>query len=129
MYYIPSILWSFFRWEFVQYVLNNSPKIFDQHFKPIHLLCKTCGFDYNYILKFENIEAEEKSFAQEIGASEVLESKWENSNKKSMSDEELIKTYFDILSEEEIQKLYKIYEVDFGQFQYSLDLRELRLST
>ena len=38
-------------------------------FRPMYLLCGTCGYDYNYILKFENIATEEPFFIDDIGAS------------------------------------------------------------
>ena len=31
------------------------------------LLCQTCLYDYNYILRYENISEEEKLFVEEIG--------------------------------------------------------------
>ena len=33
------------------------------------LLCQTCLYDYNYILRYENISEEEKLFVEEMGAS------------------------------------------------------------
>ena len=42
---------------------------FDEHYRPVYLLCETCNFQYNYILKYEHIEAEEPLFIQEMGAS------------------------------------------------------------
>ena len=55
-------------WEFIQHVINTNPREFDNHYKPIYLLCGTCGYQYNYILKFETIKAEEPYFIADIGA-------------------------------------------------------------
>ena len=55
--------------------------------------------------------------------SDILESKWLNSNKMNISDSTLVNTYFDILSDAEIEKLYQIYELDFKQFDYSFKFR------
>ena len=55
-------------WEFIQHVLNTKPQMFDNHYKPIYLLCGTCGYQYNYILKFETIKTEEPDFIAQIGA-------------------------------------------------------------
>ena len=38
-------------------------------FRPVYLLCGSCGFEFNYILKFENISIEEKLFTEMIGVS------------------------------------------------------------
>ena len=134
-------------WEFVQHVINTNPRKFDNHFKPIYLLCGTCGYQYNYILKFETIKTEEPYFIADIGATgrntplwiidylliililnclDLLHDKWENSNKLNISDTELLEVYFEMLSDEEVGKLYKIYEADFKQFQYKFDFRGIK---
>ena len=41
----------------------------------------------------------------------------------NISDSTLVNTYFDILSDAEIEKLYQIYELDFKQFDYSFKFR------
>ena len=56
------------RWEFIQHVLSVTPSKFDEHFKPIHLLCSSCAYDFNYILRYENISIEEPFFVQQLGA-------------------------------------------------------------
>ena len=58
-----------------------------------------------------------------IPNSDLLHSKWENSNKLNISDDQLLEVYFEMLSDEEIMKLYKIYEADFQQFQYKFNFR------
>ena len=117
--------------------------IINPSFRPIYLLCETCRYPYNYILKFETISVEEPFFIANIGASgiqknyilfnnlgifpplnlDILFSKWENSNKMNISDEVLLNVYFEMLSNQEIQKLYEIYEADFQQFQYKFNFR------
>ena len=52
----------------MQHVINTNPLTFDNHFKPIYLLCGTCGYQYNYILKFETIQDEEPYLIADIGA-------------------------------------------------------------
>ena len=69
-----------FRWEFIQDVLNSSPDTYDVHYQPIYLFCEICSFNYNYILHFENIIHEETSFVEELNATDLLTSRWENYN-------------------------------------------------
>ena len=57
---------------------------------------------------------------------DLLYDKWENSNKLNISDTELLEVYFEMLSDEEVGKLYKIYEADFKQFQYKFDFRGIK---
>ena len=54
---------------------------------------------------------------------DIIESRWMNSNKMNVSDTELLEAYFDLLTDEEITKLYQIYRLDFLQFDYSFTFR------
>ena len=62
------ILFWYSRWEFIQHVLSLRPTRFDEHFKPIYLLCSSCSYDFNYILHYENISVEEPKFVEQLGA-------------------------------------------------------------
>ena len=57
------------RWEFIQQVLNTRPEQYDEHYRPVYILCATCAFKYNFILKYELINVEEPLFIQEMEAS------------------------------------------------------------
>ena len=104
------------------------------------------SFEYNTILHFENIEAEEAHLADRLQASDVIHPRyghirmyvavsikhtvhrWENKNsKEKQSKEEVLGAYFGLLTDAEIQKLYKIYEGDFVNFGYKFNYRTLRL--
>ena len=134
----------FCRWEFIQHVLSSKPYQFDEHFRPIYLLCSTCSYDFNYILHYEKISIEEPNFVQHLGAEGdfldafgmiksflfnellligIIKSKWENSNKGNITKEQLIEAYFGLLSNNEIKRLYEIYRLDFKQFNYTFTFR------
>ena len=53
----------------------------------------------------------------------IVKSKWENSNKGNITEEQLIEAYFDLLSNSEIKRLYEIYQLDFKQFNYTFTFR------
>ena len=54
--------------------------------------------------------------------------RWENKNSKEKeSKEEVLEAYFSLLTEDEILKLYKIYEGDFVNFGYKFTYRTLKL--
>lgn len=107
-------------------MLNTNPNKFDEHYRPIHLLCQTCRYDYNFILRYENIAEEEPIFVEQMGAADLIKSQWRNNNKRNMSDTDLLHTYFDLLSNKEISKLYQIYKLDFEQFEYSFQFRGMK---
>ena len=46
-----------------------------------------------------------------------------NSNKSNITDQQLIEAYFDLLSNNEIKRLYEIYKLDFKQFKYTFTFR------
>lgn len=110
-------------WEFIQHVINTKPEQYDEHYRPVYILCATCSFSYNFIIKYEQINVEEPLFIQEMEASDIIESRWMNSNKMNISDTQLLEAYFDLLTDEEITELYQIYQLDFLQFDYSFTFR------
>ena len=127
------------RWEFIQHVIKTRPDQYDEHYRPVYILCATCKFNYNFIIKYEQIQVEEPLFIQEMEASgtsitisiqpffcwflDIIQSRWMNSNKMNISDTQLLEAYFHLLTDEEITKLYQIYRLDFLQFDYSFTFR------
>ena len=63
------IIMIMIRWEFIQHVLDTRPEQYDEHYRPVYILCATCAFKYNFILKYELINVEEALFIQEMEAS------------------------------------------------------------
>jgi len=117
-------------WEFVQHLLHTPSDKFDPHWRPFTMFCSVCFLPYNYILHFENIEAEEKLMAHELQASKILRPRWENKDKDGdeMSRKELLYKYFNMLDEDDILDLYKIYQNDFKMFGYRFKFRGLKLN-
>ena len=52
-----------------------------------------------------------------------IKPKWENRNDGGLNKTELTETYFEILSDEDIDALFDIYETDFQMFGYSFQIR------
>ena len=97
-------------------------------FRPMSLYCGICSFPYNRILHFENIETEEKYFAKEISAKNAIHPRWENRNDEGFPKEEILRKYFDILEDAEIDALYKIYKDDFKMFGYQFKYKHFKLN-
>ena len=53
-----------------------------------------------------------------------IEPKWENRNDKGLDKSELTRTYFEMLSDQDIEKLFNIYQTDFQMFGYRFQFRE-----
>eukprot|EP00090_Calanus_glacialis_P034506 TRINITY_DN58099_c0_g1_i1.p1 TRINITY_DN58099_c0_g1~~TRINITY_DN58099_c0_g1_i1.p1 ORF type:complete len:123 (+),score=21.42 TRINITY_DN58099_c0_g1_i1:21-389(+) len=73
-----------------------------------------------------SIENEEPHLVQDLNATGLLTSRWENSNGMNISRENVVETYFELLTDDEIKKLYNIYEPDFLLFEYQFELRGLK---
>jgi len=116
-------------WEFVQYILDTSPSTYDEHWKPSSLYCSVCSFPYNHILHFETIQAEERLFAEEMGAGDLIHPRWENRNDEGLHKEEILGKYFSLLDDQDINALYRIYEDDFKMFGYQFQYRNLVYNT
>jgi len=106
-------------WEFVMAVLND--KLMDDHWRPMVDLCSVCGIRYDFLIKFENLAEEEEYLRRRLHLEQVIGPRWENKNKKGRSTtKELRDSYFGQLSEDEVFRLYQLYEADFQAFEYEL---------
>ena len=107
-------------WEFVQYVKDTDPESMDEHWKPMHLFCPICDVDFGYILKFENVATEGKYLMNILSpsAKQNLLDKVNVNHPKKINEMDLVAIYFNLLSESDIEALFKIYEFDFKMFDY-----------
>ena len=115
-------------WEFVQYIIHTPLSSYDEHWKPASIYCAVCSFPYNHILHFENIQQDEKFFAEEMSSSDLIHPRWENRNDEGLAKEDILNKYFSILDDDEIMDLYKIYEDDFRLFGYKFEYRSIQLN-
>ena len=116
-------------WEFAQSVIDGF-KI-DEHWAPINKYCSICTYPatFKYVLKFEELEHEEKLF--------LIHSGWEKKIKRrkkinvndhnGLSGKDVTQIYFSILSKKQILSLYQVYELDFHLFEYSFILGDVHL--
>ena len=91
----------------------------------MYLYCSVCNFDFNYIIHYEYLEEEEKYFVEDLNASNQIKPHWENSNKMNISNGEMVAEYFNLLTDDEIRGLYRIYKNDFLLFKYNFQFRNI----
>ena len=118
-------------WEFAQSVIDGF-KI-DEHWAPINKYCSICSYPatraFKYVLKFEELEHEEKLFLIHSGWERKIKRK-EKINVKDhngLSGKDITQIYFSILSKKQILSLYQVYELDFHLFEYSFILGDVHL--
>lgn len=115
-------------WEFVQFILDQESKShLDEHWTPAYYHCGVCDIHYDAVIKFENLNTEEPLLERYLGIQNQVSFRRENENKVSqeLSEEEVTKIYFESLSNEDVQRLYKLYEAEFLFFGYTFQFRNM----
>ena len=118
-------------WEFVQSVIIRFNM--DAHWRPIYEQCSVCNpvqLKVNpYILKFENLGEESLAFVRHMHWDDKInQSVAFNVNRPTlMSSKEVTQLYFSVLSDDDIRKLYNVYEYDFLLFNYTFKFGNVTL--
>ena len=122
-------------WEFVQAVIKNAEYLcnlpvndLSVHWRPIYQQCSVCHAsmlpNIKYILKYENLDAEEDEFLRYLGWNNIIHHKahitYQHHNKSKLEKNirELTKLYFSKLDKADIYELYVKYKHDFELFGY-----------
>lgn len=104
--------------EFVQYVVG--PYSDDEHWRPYHTHCAPCSIEYNFILRFEDIDKESQLFLQYLEAPPDVQARKENVF-PGPPTAEVSCSYYSQLSPKLMLDLIRKYEPDFRLFEYSAD--------
>ena len=96
--------------EFVKYLIKIPMHHFDEHWMPIALRCRVCQLNYDFILHYEVLQ-----FLRDVNITEDVRLPWEN---RGGGD---IDSYYQNISREDMDGLYKKYEADFLMFGYSIE--------
>ena len=51
-------------WKFVQFVIDSKLPAMDEHWKPAIHYCSFCMINYDFVIKFENLNFESQAFLQ-----------------------------------------------------------------
>ena len=92
----------------------------DNHWRPQVMLCHPCRYNYSYVIKFENIEAESNrllEFIQRNDNSLPQKVVFPNTIKSSTSNSRTLQT-IQQTPEEMVQQLREIYKDDFSFYDY-----------
>ena len=102
-------------WEFVQFVIDSKQPAMDEHWKPAIHYCSLCMLNYDFVIKFENLNFESQAFLQKIQLNQYIydENVWNrhvNTNKpEEMSRYNSKKMYFLISN---IEKYFLSWSID-----------------
>lgn len=107
--------------EFVSFIIAKPMNTLDIHWKPMFLLCDPCNIHYDILGKYETLGLDSEHVLKAIGAPESLQYpslKRYGSEKRTYGDITL--EYLRQLSSEQIEKIKKLYEMDFLLFNYTM---------
>ncbi|XP_018010716.1 carbohydrate sulfotransferase 11 [Hyalella azteca] len=103
--------------EFASYLLSTPASQFDEHWKPIYLMCSPCAMDYDVIAKMETFSEDTQYVINELGLAERLSVEWIHaSGSKQTSD--LATAYYSQLTRRQVYGLLEKYALDFELFGY-----------
>ena len=109
-------------WEFVQELISTHPEDYNVHWQPISALCFVCEHQYNYVLKLETLESEQRRLIRHLGWPEIENVKSNaNPNHHSLTSRQITQLYFKDIPDDDVRKLYEIYEADFKMFGYTFN--------
>ena len=123
--------------EFVEYLVETPVDKYDEHWKPIFLLCPPCHFNFDVIVKMETftrwdclgagfIEADRQYktvhrdtdfILSQRNLQDVISLRRKHSAKNQLD----LSYYFSQLSKNMINALYQKYRIDFEMFEYDVD--------
>ncbi|NWY49266.1 CHST8 sulfotransferase, partial [Chionis minor] len=107
--------------EFVSFITAKPPNALDIHWKPMFLLCDPCNIHYDILGKYETLGIDSEHVLKVIEAPESLHYpslKRYSSEKRTNSDITL--EYLRQLNSEQIEKINKLYQMDFLMFNYTV---------
>lgn len=104
--------------EFLRFIVEE--KYFDEHWAPFIDTCEPCLIPYNYILKFDTFDRDQKFLIQELGLNEYLYEKndLKNINPRGVTTTTLVKEYIQNVPRSLLDEVNKVYENDFKLFSY-----------
>ena len=104
---------------FIEYLVELPLKKFDIHWLPIYLTCKPCLISYDLIAKTETMARDSEAILREIGITDKCKRLSAVNAQPGGHSSSKIKDFFSYLDRELVEKLYKVYEMDFILFDYS----------
>ncbi|XP_026674533.1 carbohydrate sulfotransferase 9-like isoform X2 [Ceratina calcarata] len=104
--------------EFLRFIAEE--KYFDEHWAPFVDTCEPCTIEYDYILKFDTFDRDQKFLIQELGLDLYLpENELRNINPRGVTTPALVERYMRDVPRPLLDKINKVYENDFKLFSYS----------
>uniref|UniRef100_A0A182W3R8 Carbohydrate sulfotransferase n=1 Tax=Anopheles minimus TaxID=112268 RepID=A0A182W3R8_9DIPT len=111
--------------DFVQYIIddvkyNNGTIALDIHWCPINNLCTPCLARYDFIVKLETYKQDVETMIKAANLQGIVKLAQVNQVRKD-AVATLAMKYFSQITQQQMDSLYSIYEIDFELFGYSAE--------
>ncbi|XP_019406591.1 PREDICTED: carbohydrate sulfotransferase 8-like [Crocodylus porosus] len=107
--------------EFVDFTVERKPDTLDIHWKPMFLLCDPCNVQYDILGKYETLGQDSEHVLKSIRAPEGIHfPDIKRYSSENQTNDKITMEYLRKLNSEQIQKIKKLYQMDFSLFDYSL---------
>ncbi|XP_063149485.1 carbohydrate sulfotransferase 9-like [Candoia aspera] len=108
--------------EFVNFVVTRNTKYLDIHWKPMSQLCDPCNIHYDILGKYETLDQDVSHVLSRIRVPESI--RYPDSKLYTKrTNKDITTQYLKELNWDQIQKLMKLYQMDFSLFNYSFTVR------
>lgn len=107
--------------EFIQYLLDTDVEEYDEHWRPISLLCTPCHIKYDVIAKMETLSKDADFILYHRGLADNVHIEWSHKTDQLQKTSDVARTYFSQLTSSEVKQLYHKYLLDFLMFEYDLE--------
>jgi len=114
--------------EFAHYLIETPLTEFDEHWRPIYLLCPPCFFNFDIVVKMETFDRDSGFILEQKNLDDGITMKKKHSSiskKKGKANkedkDEVQRKLFGQLSQAMIRALHDKYRVDFAMFEYGIE--------
>ena len=102
-----------------KHLLRKGSKYFDEHWAQFSTLCHPCHVNYDYIVKFETMTEDAAYVLTKLGPhNQCVKHRYPELFNRSETSSSTLNQYFSTLTPNKIDKLKKMYSIDFNLFGY-----------
>lgn len=109
--------------EFLEWLLEQSPNHYDDHWAQYYTHCAVCDTNYNFILKLDEYTFGEINYVLsklQLDKSKIYLPKLQRT-RAGITNFDVTCKYFHNVTTDMILRLYKKYKVDFEMYNYKID--------
>ncbi|XP_071507595.1 uncharacterized protein [Diadema antillarum] len=105
--------------EFVQFLTDSRTKYADGHWKQIYHMVLPCTVDFDYIGKLETASEDADNILKYTKVDHLIHFK--DTERNTSHSDEVFNSYYQTISPILLKKLYRLYDLDFKLFGYSME--------